>query len=214
MHSAIEVPLVPMGKVLPRPGINRRRISARGSRGFTMVEAMIAMMVFVGVALGIYQMMLKSNQIAKMTRYRDDARAVLLTYADQFQRLQTTDEVPLNSGNYYTRHIFVANTIASSPTGKGLRWGDLSDQNIATATTLNDTPLSVVLGGSTVGGAGNGIRAQVTRKMTFLNKDTGALSDSRSDSAAGYMLNGEFTITYSFGGRTFTDSISSVRSVP
>jgi len=45
-----------------------------GKRGFTLVEAMIAALIFVMFTLGIYGLIIESYNMTARIRYRDDAR--------------------------------------------------------------------------------------------------------------------------------------------
>ncbi len=196
----------------PRPE-GRRKTSRRrfrlpfsSGRGFTLAEVMMSVTIFAMITLGIYQMLIKAYQMSSLTRYRDDARAVILTFADQFMRLQTTAE----HGNPlapppYTRYLFTVSTV---PTGTGLQWGALSDQDNMTYVAPT-TALAV-----TIGGASNSIPAAVTRTVVPLDASTGASSSSTTYSAAGYLLLGTFTITYTIYGQTYNQSITVVRAAP
>jgi prepilin-type N-terminal cleavage/methylation domain-containing protein len=180
----------------------RFRLRAGTRRGFTLAEAMMAVTIFAMITLGIYQMLIKSYQMSALTRYRDDARGVILSFADQFMRLQTTTT---HSGTAYTRYLFA---ITNAPTGTGLNWGSLSDQDCLTAIP---TVPSLAL---TIGGVSTGIPATVTRTVVPLDPSTGAAAGSTTFTAAGYMLLGTFTITYSLLGQTYTQSVSVVRAAP
>ena len=116
--SPISVPSTARGR--PR----RRRVA-----GFTLLEAMLSTTIFTMVTLGVYTILIKSYQMIALSRCRDEARAVLRTYADQFLRLQTTERV---SGATYNRWLF---NPTNGPSGRGLRWGELSDRNTSTAAT-------------------------------------------------------------------------------
>ena len=62
--------------ILPsRPAGLRARLQRRVRRGFTLVEVMIATMVFTMGILGVYAMMIKSYQLVTLSRHRDNARA-------------------------------------------------------------------------------------------------------------------------------------------
>jgi prepilin-type N-terminal cleavage/methylation domain-containing protein len=184
----------------------RRR--AAGRRGFTLVEAMVGTVVFAMVTMGVYTALIKSYQLAALARTRDEARAVLRTFADQFERLQTTDEV---DGITCTRWLFLP---TSGPTGRGLQWQDsttgtpaMSSDN--TSVNAEETPyLSVTLGAGSAQ-----IPAQVTRDVAYVSESTGTTA-AQQITAAGYLLRGTFAISYQLNGRSYSQSLTVARSVP
>jgi type II secretory pathway pseudopilin PulG len=178
-----------------------------GERGFTLVEAMIATLIFVMFTLGVYGLIIQSYNMTARIRYRDDARGMLLTYVDQFERLQTTTQV---GSTAYTRWLF---NPASGPTGLGLRWGALCDEDAFNNPLPDPVPgyLEVTLGGDKAP-----IPAKVTREVHYV-LPTGATSDvltGSSMSAAGWLIVGKFTISYVANGQPETASMTVVRSVP
>jgi Tfp pilus assembly protein PilV len=180
--------------------VHRRHRSSRA--GFTLAEAMIAVTIFIMVTLGVYTMLIKSYQMAALTRARDDARAVLRTYADQFERLQTTQSV---GGATYNRWLF---NPTSGPTGRGLQWGAMSDGN--TSVNAVDVPsLSITLGGSQ-----HAVAATLTRDVRYVDANDGSIAASRTIQAAGYMLVGTFAISYQLSGKSYSHSLTVVRVAP
>ena len=172
----------------------------RAQRGFTLAETMIATTVFTMGILGVYAMMLKSYELVTLSRHRDNGRAILLSFADQFLRLQTTD---LISGVVVTRTLF--DTSVSTPTGTGMSWTDSNN------TTTNGTGagLNVMLGEA----GSSRIPAVVKRTVTNLDSTTGAAVGGATATAAGWMLQGTFTITYRINGRPQSQSLTVARSV-
>src|SRR5882724_8286328 len=89
-----------------------RRLRRVAGRAFTLAEVMVAVTVFSLLTLGVYQILIKAYEIAAITRCRDDGRAVLTTFADQFMRLQTTDDETINNpdgsttSGTYIRELF------------------------------------------------------------------------------------------------------------
>lgn len=169
----------------------------------TLGEVMVGMTVFVMCTLGIYATLIKAYQLAALSRCREEARAVLRTYADQFERLQTTyhDEV---SGADYTRWLFVV----EGPTGRGLEWGELSDSNTSVpepAIAHIEVPL---------GTEDNPIRAKVTRQVTYLDAATGETSLTRTIQAAGYMVVGTFSVEYTLNNKDYVETLTVARAVP
>ena len=182
-----------------RPAGLCSRLRRRAQRGFTLVEVMIATMVFTMGILGVYAMMIKSYELVTLARHRDNSRALLLSFADQFLRFQTTD---LISGSIVTRPLFVTNTV---PDAGGLNWTDTSGH----VGTVDAQGLHVLLGEST----SSQVPATVTRLVTNVDSTTGAIVPGATATAAGWMMQATFTINYSIKGRPQTQSIIVARSV-
>jgi len=169
----------------------------------------VGIAVFVMVTLGTYTMLIRAYELSAQARARDEARAVLRTFGDQFERLQTTDEV---GGSVYMRWLFLP---TGSPTGRGLRWGDsssgqmlLSDWN--TSVNASDVPSLAV----TLGSGSYSIPAQVTREVHYVDESTGVDSSSQNVQAAGYLLRVTFTIAYKVNNRSYSQSLTVARAVP
>jgi len=176
----------------------RRRIA-----GFTLLEVMIVVALFTMLTLGVFSTLIKSYQIIALARSRDQARAVLRTYADQFMRLQTTEKVGAST---YNRLLFMPTVGAS---GVGLRWGELSDRN--NSTTPVDVPsIAIVLGSGP-----QTTPASLTRNVKSVNASTGVpYSSAQQMDAAGYLLTATFAIAYSHLSGTQVESLTVVRAVP
>lgn len=170
-------------------------------RGLTLVEAMIATAVFALGMLGVYMMLVKSYELVKLCRHRDNARAVLMSYADQFQRLRTTQ----SDGSLG----FLFQT-ATTPTSFGLSWTDASNTTVSNLTDTSDTAgLAITLGDN----ASSGIPARVFRQVQPVNSADGSLvSGSPTYTAAGYILQATFTVTYTIKNRPMSQSITVARS--
>lgn len=194
------------------PGICPR-LRRRLRRGFTLVEVMIATAVFTVGILGVYAMMIKSYQLVTMSRHRDNGRAILVSFADEFLRLQVSD-----AG--ITRSLFVPSTA----TFVGLKWTDPDgtplngDTYVAPTMPPNPYPgLPVWLGSTGVSGEGSPIQAYVTREVHFLDSAGNPLPSTDNDPAvvlvaAGYLLQATFTINYSYNNQQQTQSLTVVRS--
>jgi prepilin-type N-terminal cleavage/methylation domain-containing protein len=195
---------------------------SRRTGGFTLVEVMMAAVVFVMAAVGLYDILLKAYQVSTLARYRDDARAVLRTYADQFERLGTSDDA-----TNYRRELFVT----SAETGRGLRHWDatqstvygLSNEPSNASPFANDAAYLEV----TLGGANNPILARVTRGVVAINPGPGTVATSPPtppgsadplgidpNYAAGNLWLGTFTITYTVSKQLQTQRISVLRAAP
>ena len=110
------------------------------------------------------------------------------------------------SGSSYTRWLFYPE---GGPSGRGLVWGGLSDSNVF------DTPLAAVAGlNVSLGQATHPIPAVVTRDVTFVNAADGTDASTQSIQAAGYMMKGVFSISYTVNATKYTQSITVLRAVP
>ena len=167
----------------------------------TLVEAMMSTMIFTLGMLGVYMMLIKSYEMVALCRHRDNARAILLTYSDQFQRLKTTD----SSGTLN----FLFQT-ATTPTSFGLSWTDASNNTVSNYTNTSDTAgLPVMLGDVN----SSGVPARVFRKVQpLLMTDGSVVNGAPTYTAAGYMLQGTFTVTYKIKGRDVSQSMTVARS--
>jgi Tfp pilus assembly protein PilV len=188
----------PIEKPLSRP----RRSSTR--RGFTLVETMIATVLLSMIILSILAVLIGSYRVAAKARYNDHARYVVKSLADQFLTQQTVD----TSGATLT--LFQD----SSPTGTGMVWTNW-DGTTATGTAAG---LPVVLGDNT----GAPITANVTRTVWYVyasGVNAGQVTSIPQNGSAGYLLRGDFTITYTYPpsspqANTYTQTVSAIRSVP
>jgi prepilin-type N-terminal cleavage/methylation domain-containing protein len=178
-----------------------RRDHARFSpvRGFSLLEVLVAMSVFTVVAIGIYTTLIQSYELVGSARHRDNARAILESFGDQFLRLETTDIV---GGVVVIRPLFQVYTV---PTGVGLTWTDLAGNT--TTGTAQGLPV-------TLGSAGNStVAAMVTETVRDLDATTGMPLTTTVYTAAGYMKMAQFTITYTLGNRVRTQTLTVARSV-
>ncbi len=162
----------------------------------------MATAIFTMLTLGVYTALIKSYQIIALARCRDQARAVLRTYADQFQRLQTTEKVGAST---YNRWLF---NPTGGVTGRGLRWGELSDRNTSTAAPT--VPYIDI----TLGSGPQTTPATLTRNVSYVNASTGVPSVAQQIDAAGFILTATFAITYSQAGKQHVESLTVVRAAP
>lgn len=163
---------------------------------------MLSTTIFTMVTLGVYTILIKSYQMIALSRCRDEARAVLRTYADQFLRLQTTERV---SGATYNRWLF---NPTNGPSGRGLHWGELSDDNTSTAA---DEVANIPI---TLGTGGHATAATLTRDVRYVASGSGANVSALSIDAAGFMLSATFAINYRSSGKAYTQSITVTRATP
>lgn len=181
-----------------------RQIGARSQRAFTLFEVMIATIVFTMGILGVYAMMIKSYEMVTISRHRDNGRAVLLTYVDQFLRLQIAD-------GGVRRGIFVPH----AATGMGLTWQDGHGSPPVDGNLYDAYPyMPVMLGDSGNSLLGSQVQAHVYREVTLIDATTGDSMPGTDPAltAAGYLLQGKFTIFYDISGRQQSQSITVLRS--
>lgn len=168
--------------------------------GFTLVEVMVAAAVATIALLALLGTAFISYKINHKARLRDNARAVLRTYVDQFQRLAySTDEGVI-------RVLFSPTT---GETGRGMRWGELSDE--PNDPTFTDDPAKI-----DIGPPGSEQWAYVTREVSYVSLTDGQPITERKNDAAGFMLKATFTITYTLAGskdQAITQNMSTLRLI-
>lgn len=179
----------------------------RGRRGgFTLAEVMVATVLLTLIILGILQCLIGAYRVAAKARYRDQARYVIKSFADQFLTQDTAD----SSGNTLTMFKTTVDSNGNlTPLGTGLSWinADGSTPPVPTGTQ----PLYVQLGDT----AGATITATVTRQVSYIYPSTGQTTLITQSEPAGYLLEGDFTIGYSYLGQVMpSQTIVAVRAVP
>ena len=192
-----------------RPARFCARMQRRAQRAFTLVEVMIATMVFCMGILGVYAMMIKSYELVTLSRHRDNARAYLQSFSDQFLRLQTNDKNPIPGAPPITRPLFNPSGVGSA----GLVWTDAAgvphvpcfDSDPTAANYLQPDPtassLRVLLGDTATGAnVGNTVVAHISRQVSYLDAN-GQTVGGYPPNAAGFMMQAIFTITYSVSGK-------------
>jgi hypothetical protein len=172
--------------------------------GWTLVEVMTATVIFTIVTICVYLMLVRSYQMAALSRCRDEARAVIRTYADQFERLQTTATAS-NNGSY-TRWLFYPE---GGQSGRGLVWGGLSDSNVFDTPLTSVPNLHITLGEST-----HPVAATVTRDVSYVNATTGANATTQTIQAAGYLMRGTFAVDFTINNKHYSESLTVLRAVP
>lgn len=155
---------------------------------------MIAAFVVTLSSLGILAMLTQAHRVNQEIRYRDAARAMLVSFSDQFIRLAISNDD--GAGGVVAKEIF---TVRPGITGEGLSWAGVNGTS---------TGLPVKLGDVSSGQ----IDAVITRQIRFIDEATGEEDGSNATTAAGFMLKGTFTITYQYNGRSFTETYNLARS--
>jgi type II secretory pathway pseudopilin PulG len=174
--------------------------------GFTLVEVMVATTLMTMVGLGILSVLVGSYRVAAKARYRDQARYVIKSLADQFLTQQPADL----SGNTYTLFQVTLDASGNSaPLGTGLSWTN-SD---GTSGTLSTDALGAFYYVYIASNSGSPVKATVTRMVSYVAAD-GSSTLIYAPQAAGNLLEGDFTITYPYLGTTQSETISAVRAFP
>lgn len=176
---------------------------------------MVATVLLSMIIVVILSTLIGAYRVAAKARYNDHARYVVKSFADQFLTQQSTD----SSGNILPLFI------PTSATGYGLSWtnSDGSTSNGGTSLPVPSNPpasITVLLGDNT----GAPAQATVTRSVWYLytTGSAGTLGTPTSvpqNGAGGYVLRGDFTISYTFPpnspyGKILTQTVSAVRSIP
>ncbi len=207
MNSSAQTP---NGIVSDSPAIAPDRFVAnrrqRVRQGFTLVEVMVATVIFAMTMLGVYTMLMRAYELTALTRYRNDARAVTQSFADQFERLATTKRF---GSVDYTVELFDPMTTA----GAGLDWQDTTNAPLISDTTSRFNPSTSAALSITLGGV-NGIPATVSRVVTWVDPSTGADRATPYNMAGGYLLRGTFTTSYNVNGKAYSQSLTVIRAVP
>lgn len=194
----------------------RSRLGKTGlpSRGFTLIEVMTGLLVSTMALLALIGTAFIAYEINHKARLRDNARAVLRTFTDQFQRISPSENVDMGDGTFRnTVREFFKITPAGTQSGSGLVWGSLSTSaNTNDEAIPDDSPLEI-----NIGPPGSVQFAYVTRQIRYVNPATGAESDTVIRGGSGFMLKGTFTITYSLSSsrnkREIKQSMSALRLV-
>lgn len=195
-HSGADRPRLSVAGSCPRNGATR--IFPLQS-GLTLIEVMIAVVVLSLTMLGILGGLFFSYKTAAGVRYHDNAHVILKSFGDQFLVL------PAQTSTGGFKPMWATTT---APTGVGLSWEDFDGVSTTTVTGTS-SGLSVHLGANT----GAPITAVITREVRYLNA-AGQIVTSIASSSAGYLLLGEFVITYSYKGRPQSQTLSLVRAWP
>jgi type II secretory pathway pseudopilin PulG len=195
------------------PVHNAAKAVRRAARknGFTLVEVMVATTLLTMVGLGILSVLVGAYRVAAKARYRDQARYVIKSFADQFLTQQPADL----SGNTYT--LFQVTTDSngnSAPVGTGITWTN-SDGTLGTVSSDGMSFYVQLASNNGIVSANglSGITGTVTRKVSYVAAD-GSATLIYSPQPAGNLLEGDFTITYPYLGQTISETISATRAFP
>jgi prepilin-type N-terminal cleavage/methylation domain-containing protein len=188
-------------------------------RGFTLVEVMVATVLLSMIILGILEVLIGSYRVAAKARYRDHARYVIKSFADQFLTQDAFD----GNGNLLPLFTPTVDSMGNAtPLGTGMTWTNTDGSaGYSSTTPINDSSnvpvvglnFYVLLGDN----SGAPMTATVQRSVQYIYPQVnGGQTLISQNSPAGYMLEATFTISYQFLGQTINPplSISAVRAVP
>lgn len=201
--------------------------------GFTLPETIVGVVLFAMVMVGVYTGLVQSYHMQALSRYRDNARAILRSYVDQFQRLSTTTEY---AGIPYSRWLFVP---TGDFTGDGLSTSGLCVDDIRTysdpgppGNVVLTPPVEITLCSSNPAGQtarwhewprpaidrsgiteSYALPAELSREISYVDPATGATSGNLTIGDSGYMLQGIFRITFNYNKKAYTESLSVMRVV-
>lgn len=192
-----------------------RRAAPR--RGFTLVETMVATVLLAMIILGILQVLIGSYRVAAKARYRDHARYIIKSFADQFLTQQATDS---NGNTLPFFQVTVDGSGNATPLGTEMSWTNSDGTTGYSSTTaLPDTSGVSVVGlyfyvklGDTTGAP---ITATVQRSVRYVYPGSvGAASLIVDSQPQGFLLEGDFTIQYTYQNVPITQTITAVRAFP
>jgi prepilin-type N-terminal cleavage/methylation domain-containing protein len=182
---------------------------AASGRGFTLVEVMVATVLLSMIILGILEVLIGSYRVAAKARYRDHARYVIKSMADQFLTQQAFD----GNGNALTLFTPTVDGLGNpTPLGTGMAWTNTD----GTSGTLSADSLGLYYYVKLGDNSGAPITATLTRSVQYIYPQiNGAETLVTQSTPAGYMLQADFKITYQFDGVQATPlTMTAVRAVP
>jgi prepilin-type N-terminal cleavage/methylation domain-containing protein len=190
------------------PSVGPRRAALQ--RAFTLVEVMVATVLLSMIILGILEVLIGSYRVAAKARYRDHARYIIKSFADQFLTQQPFD----GNGNTLTFFTPTVDTLGNAmPLGTGMTWTNSDGSPGTVSGDSLGAYFYVKLGDN----SGAPITATVTRSVQYVYPQVGGTETLITQNApAGYMLQADFTITYQFLGVTINPplTITAVRAIP
>ncbi len=189
--------------------VTRYRVAGRFlNRGLTLVEVMVSVALLTFFTTTLVTSLLKAYQLSAVVRARDQARFVITSASDQFLR-----GTYLLGDNITVRTFFVPTT---SPTGVGMAWQ--KDLQVFAFPPGTADPSYVV--GTSAGlpislaqDSGASTSAVLTRQVAIIDPSTGSASPVAA-TPAGQVLQATFIVTFTFGGKSYVETSTVVRTVP
>jgi hypothetical protein len=186
-------------------------------RGLTLVEVMVATVLFALFMMGMLMALVQSYRLAAEVRIRNEIRYVLRSMADQF--LVNSIPTTVKPADLVATPPTPLFKYATVPTGEGLSWRkDLNTFSVKPPASLSDVYINGTSQGLTIPlGASSGAPVNVTftRKLVRIATTPGgtAPAATASKETGGFMLQADFSARFSILGRQLTQSITVVRAV-
>jgi len=170
---------------------------------------MVATVLLSMIILGILEVLIGSYRVAAKARYRDHARYVIKSMADQFLTQQAFD----GNGNALTLFTPTVDTLGNAtPLGTGMNWTNTD----GTTGTLSTDSLGLYYYVKLGDNSGAPITATVTRLVQYIYPQVGGSETLiAQNTPSGYMLQADFTISYTFQNVPATPlTMTAIRAVP
>jgi len=201
--------------------------------GFTLPETIIGVVLFAMVMVGVYTGLVQAYHMQAVSRHRDNARAVLRTYLDQFQRLSTSTR---HGDVSYPRWLFAP---TGGFTGDGLSTTGLCIDDLFSfpdpgppTSGVPTPPVEITLGSSNPAGRTASwwahprpalnraaiteryaLPAQLSRDVVYVNPANGEDSAAPVIGDAGYLIRGTFKIEFTYNRKLCIETLSVMRVV-
>jgi|GEM_PF-5666627 len=166
----------------------------------TLLEVLIATFVLFIIAAGILDVLMSVYKLTLLTRHSDNARAMLVTFGDQFTRSNPLDQT--NPSQLLANSIWqpTGTTTSQYGTGTGLSWnGAVGDAN----------GLVVTLGGTD----SSAVTATIFRQVNYVQTSYPfSLSNGTATGTTPTdMLSATFTILFTVNGQQKIETLTVAR---
>lgn len=182
---------------------------AEKKNAFTLVEVMVAAIIFAISMLAILGTIIASYRLTLTSRYEDRAFSALKTVADQFANSPTTDSeaavTPANPNQYKTFFLETGGTV----TGTGMAWDSTHKTFVFPTTTNADLVVGTADGLSVnLGTVSDTVQTNATallkRQVDYITPDEGKV---------GGLARAILSADLSYAGRTRTFKIVVLRNL-
>ncbi len=172
---------------------------------------MIATLLLTLISISLLSTLIGAYRVSAKARYADRARYIIKSFADQFL---TQEAVDPTTGNPFPLFVVTVNTSTGNAMarGDGMTWTNADGTPGQVSTDAQSSYFYVELADPTNNGLP--IQATVTRQVSYVYANSGSTTLVTQNAAPGYILEGDFVITYPYLGQTQTQTISAIRAVP